>query len=257
MDNSKPVFRGAMGGYNKKDVNDYIASLSESFAKEKENYTKQLDDLIELVNSLRAKESDGAAENEKSADSAEELIRANSLIDSQSKKLDEKQNEIEKLKAELTKKDDEIEKLKADLERYSDCEEKLREYDLMSQKMGELMMKATSSAEQIKADAEIEAAKTLRESEEKNRELQKKEKELADSLDARYTAAVAAINRKLNELVNEGFDALNSSMKSADAEISAALENRKLAAKTAVLRTAESLPELKALAGIDVGSDKR
>ena len=257
MENSKPVFRGAMGGYNKNDVNNYIASLSESFEKEKENYAKQLDDLIELVNSLRAKESEKSSDTEKGAAPAEELIRANSVIDAQTKKLEEKDSEIEELKSELTKKDDEIEKLKNALSRFSDCEEKLREYDLMSQKMGELMMKATSSAEQIKADAEIEAAKTLRESEEKNRELQKKEKELSDSLDARYTAAVAAINRKLNELVNEGFDALNSSMKSADAEISATLENRRLAAKAAVLRTAESLPELKALAGIEDGNDKR
>ena len=73
---------------------------------------------------------------------------------------------------------------------------------------------------------------------------------MAKTLDARYTAAVAAINRKLNELVNDGFDTLNASMKSADDEISALLDKRRSAAKAAVLRTAESLPELKALAGI-------
>lgn len=77
---------------------------------------------------------------------------------------------------------------------------------------------------------------------------------MSENLDKRYANAVAAINKKLTELVNEGFDTLNNSMKSADEELAVMLENRRLAAKAAVLRTAESLPELEALA--ELGSAK-
>ena len=41
-------FRTSLGGFNREDVNEYIASLSENFAKEKAEYEKKLDDLIEL-----------------------------------------------------------------------------------------------------------------------------------------------------------------------------------------------------------------
>ena len=249
MQNDKPIFRGAVGGYNKQDVNEYIASLSENFAKEKAEYEKKLDDLIELAESLRAKANENQSDN--SPDAAVELDRANSLIAGQNQKLEEKQSQIDSLNAALKDRDEKIDELITELERFKDCEEKLREYDRMSQKMGELMLKAASSAEQIKSDAELEAAKTLKNSEERRKELLAREEEMARTLETRYTSAVAAINAKLNELVNEGFDALNASMKSADEELTVMLEKRRSAAKSAVLRTAESLPELKALAGIE------
>lgn len=249
MQNDKPIFRGAVGGYNKQDVNEYIASLSENFAKEKAEYEKKLDDLIELAESLRAKANENQSDN--SPDAAVELDRANSLIAGQNQKLEEKQSQIDSLNAALKDRDETIDELITELERFKDCEEKLREYDRMSQKMGELMLKAASSAEQIKSDAELEAAKTLKNSEERRKELLAREEEMARTLETRYTSAVAAINAKLNELVNEGFDALNASMKSADEELTVMLEKRRSAAKSAVLRTAESLPELKALAGIE------
>ena len=249
MQNDKPIFRGAVGGYNKQDVNEYIASLSENFAKEKAEYEKKLDDLIELAESLRAKANENQSDN--SPDAAVELDRANSLIAGQNQKLEEKQSQIDSLNAAVKERDETIAELKNELERFKDCDEKLREYDRMSQKMGELMLKAASSAEQIKSDAELEAAKTLKNSEERRKDLLAREEEMARTLETRYTSAVAAINAKLNELVNEGFDALNASMKSADEELTVMLEKRRSAAKSAVLRTAESLPELKALAGIE------
>ena len=249
MQNDKPIFRGAVGGYNKQDVNEYIASLSENFAKEKAEYEKKLDDLIELAESLRAKANENQSDN--SPDAAVELDRANSLIAGQNQKLEEKQSQIDSLNAAVKERDETIAELKNELERFKDCDEKLREYDRMSQKMGELMLKAASSAEQIKSDAELEAAKTLKNSEERSKELLARDEEMARTLETRYTSAVAAINAKLNELVNEGFDALNASMKSADEELTVMLEKRRSAAKSAVLRTAESLPELKALAGIE------
>lgn len=249
MQNDKPIFRGAVGGYNKQDVNEYIASLSENFAKEKAEYEKKLDDLIELAESLRAKANENQSDN--SPDTAVELDRANSLIAGQNQKLEEKQSQIDSLNAAVKERDETIAELKNELERFKDCDEKLREYDRMSQKLGELMLKAASSAEQIKSDAELEAAKTLKNSEERSKELLAREEEMARTLETRYTSAVAAINAKLNELVNEGFDALNASMKSADEELTVMLEKRRSAAKSAVLRTAESLPELKALAGIE------
>lgn len=198
MPNDKPIFRGAVGGYNRQDVNEYIASLSENFAKEKAEYEKKLDDLIELAESLRAKAAENQSDN--SPDAAVELDRANSLIAGQNQKLEEKQSQIDSLNTALKERDETIAELKTELERFRDCDEKLREYDLMSQKMGELMLKAASSAEQIKSDAELEAAKTLKNSEERSKELLAREEEMARTLETRYTSAVAALNAKLNEL---------------------------------------------------------
>lgn len=243
MDNLKPEFRSGIGGYNKQDVNAYIASLSESFAAERAELQKRL---AELQTSAEQLEHSAAEAETEDADA--KLMIADSLINEQTKQLENVRNEAAELKTALDSEREENERLREELARYSDSEEKLREYDRMSQKLGELMIKAASSAEQIKNEALLEADKTLKSSEARKNELIEKENELARSLDERYLSAVAAINRKLSELVNKGFDALKYSMNSADEEVAALIESRRSAARAAVLQTAQSLPELEALA---------
>lgn len=254
MENAKQTFRSSMGGYNKQDVNDYIASLSESFAREKADYEKKLDDITELVESLKSQNAAAETDTERVSEAEKELERANALIAEQTQALDSKESELEALREKLVQCEKTNADLKAQLEKYADCEEKLKSYDLMSQKMGELMLKAASSAEQIRADAETEAEKTIRSSLERSKELQLREEEMARSLEKRYSDAVAAINRKLSELISEGYASLGDSMKAADEEIASLLEQRRSEARAAVLRAAERLPELEALAVI--GNDK-
>lgn len=259
MEMEKQTFRSAVGGYNKQDVNEYIASLSESFAREKEDYEKKLDDMIELVESLRAKcaekpEPEAPVSAEDAPDTTAELERANSLISEQTQKLEAKEEEIASLKARLSESEQSAAELRERLAGFDDCAEKLRDYDRMSQKMGELMLKAASDAEKLREDARAQAESTLRESEERAKEITAREEEMSKELEKRYADAVDAINRKLAELVNDGFARLDESMKSADEELASLLERRRSEARAAVLKTAESLPELEALA--DIGDGK-
>lgn len=255
MQKDRPAFRSAVGGYNKQDVNEYIASLSDDFAKERAEYEKKLDELSKEIDSLRA-DKDAASAMPAFPDASVELDLANSLIAEQQQTLEKRTAELEALKAEHDGCIEKINSLEAELERFKGSEEKLSEYDRMSKKMGELLLKAASSAEKIKAEAEVEAAEILSSSREKSRELTSRANELSSTLDEHYSKAVAAINRKLTELVNDGFDTLNSSMKSADEELCTLLDRRRSAAKAAVLRTAESLPELEALARLGESSNE-
>lgn len=253
MQTDKPTFRTSMGGYNKQDVNEYIASLSESFEHQKTEYEKKIAQISVISEELQEKV-DSFTKSDSGENTSNELYMANSLIAEQQQTLEKRLDELKEKDMKLAEYDEKIASLEAELEKFKESEEKLSEYDRMSKKMGEILIKAASSAEQITAEAEKKAADILRSSEEKTRELSSQAKEMSENLDKRYANAVAAINKKLTELVNEGFDTLNNSMKSADEELAVMLENRRLAAKAAVLRTAESLPELEALA--ELGSAK-
>lgn len=254
MENAGPGFRSSISGYNKQDVNEYIASLSEGFSKERAELKKQIAELSAESASLRERVEAVSSAEADTDDADAKLMMADALISEQAEQLNAAKAQAEELRASLEVERAEVERLRVELARYSESEEKLREYDRMSQKLGEIMIKAASSAEQIKNEAQLEAEKTLKSSEARKNELIEKENELARSLDERYSTAVAAINRKLSELVNKGFDALNYSMKSADEEVAALLESRRSAARAAVLQTAEALPELEALARLGEGS---
>ncbi len=148
------AFRTSMGGFNKKDVNNYIASLSQSFAEKSKEYEASIESLNSVVDELKKNISALEAESVKSSELDalnEQLTQANSLLDARAKQVDSLTAERDELKAKL-------DAMTAKLSLFAGMEEKLGDYERMKIKMGELYLEAASSAERIKTDAENYAA---------------------------------------------------------------------------------------------------
>ena len=233
-----------MGGYNKQDVNNYIAGLSDSHAAEKRALEAKLGELSEQLktqNDLAASVDEYRSELDKKNS---ELSSAESVISAQNNKLEAQKNEIEALKARVAALESELSTTSEKLKLLAESEEKLQKYDMMSKRVGDLMIEAASSAEKIKTEAKTAAAETLRSYEERERRLRERESELSKSLEDRYSSAVAAINSKLTELAAEGMASLSASLKSAQDEIDSVLERQRAAIRASVVQTAEKLPEI-------------
>ncbi len=140
-----PAFRSSMGGFNKKDVNDYIARLNREFceltaAKDEEikNLKKSLADAKNAF--------DSAAETSTEA-AAAELERANSLIGAQTEQLEAQSEKIAALEKELAEAN----------QRLSLSSSKVAQYDSATSRMGEIFLEASNDAERIRAQAKVSA----------------------------------------------------------------------------------------------------
>lgn len=150
--NSTVVFRGALNGYNKNDVIDYIAQMTKTHAKVKADYEKKIEILenrLEKASAENAELSAKLAEAEaKSARLLERLNEAEELI----KAMQEAQNDasagissVEQGKV-LPDSPDEVQ---SDV----DINEKLRLYDEISGRIGEIILRANAVADDIVNEA--------------------------------------------------------------------------------------------------------
>lgn len=150
--NSTVVFRGAINGYNKNDVINYISQITKSHAKTKAEYEKKIEILenrLEKASAENAELSAKLAEAEaKSARLLERLNEAEELI----KAMQEAQNDasagissVEQGKV-LPGSPDEVQ---SDV----DINEKLRLYDEISGRIGEIILRANAVADDIVNEA--------------------------------------------------------------------------------------------------------
>lgn len=150
--NSTVVFRGALNGYNKNDVIDYIAQMTKTHAKVKADYEKKIEILenrLEKASAENAELSAKLAEAEaKAARLLERLNEAEELI----KAMQEAQNDasagissVEQGKV-LPGSPDEVQ---SDV----DINEKLRLYDEISGRIGEIILRANAVADDIVNEA--------------------------------------------------------------------------------------------------------
>ncbi len=162
-----PAFRTSLSGFNKADVNDYIAKLSNEFDEKNTELEKEAERLkaeLEKVNELLAaeKEKREASESKLSGDSEllKKLEDAERIIASQNEQLDNKNAEIERLNAAIA---GTAEKLA----HFSEIESKISEYEAMSARMGNIFMGATAEADKIKEKAKADADALIHETEER------------------------------------------------------------------------------------------
>lgn len=150
--NSTVVFRGAINGYNKNDVINYISQITKSHAKTKAEYEKKIEILenrLEKASAENAELSAKLAEAEaKAARLLERLNEAEELI----KAMQEAQNDasagisfVEQGKV-LPGSPDEVQ---SDV----DINEKLRLYDEISGRIGEIILRANAVADDIVNEA--------------------------------------------------------------------------------------------------------
>ncbi|MGN1047487.1 MAG: hypothetical protein ACI4QZ_02655 [Eubacteriales bacterium] len=144
----KRLFRSAIGGYNKSDVNEYLV-LTDAEYSEKEKALREM---------LRRAE-EGAEH------AAGTFDAADPSRESDTEKIKELEAELEKLRAETERLKKENEELSARTaahaepipENYGSLLEKSRLYDETAEKIGETMLMAKKTAEETVAAAKAEA----------------------------------------------------------------------------------------------------
>lgn len=162
------AFRNSRKGYDKSDVNRYIEEMSIRFTSKEAQLKSKIKQLEDAVASYEAKEVDNS-----------ELLR----VENENSEL---RSEVERLTALLSEKEEK------EAAASSDCPE----YRGISEKLGDIILKANLDAEKIVSEAELEAEKQLYEAE-KN----------ADGirLDAAVSARVmiSKVKEKLNTMTEE------------------------------------------------------
>lgn len=189
---NSPAFRSAVSGFNKKDVNEYIARLCQHYdglLAERETEMSVLKAQLDSANAKLSEYAAAEADAKPTEDLSEELDKANNLIAAQTEQLSLNKNEIESLNAELSA-------VREKLTQYSSAEDKLAQYESMTSRMGEIFMEATADAERIRSEAKFsaEALMTKTEVECRNRRVD------AEARLEKYTAERKA---ELNRIIDE------------------------------------------------------
>lgn len=225
---NSPMFRMAINGFNKSDVNDYIAHM----AKEcDEKVTALEDEISKLKAKLEDAEEASAAipvATEPDTVKSEALTHAECIIASQTEQLDVQKAEIERLSAELASANEKLTK-------YSDIEAKIDEYEAMSAKMGSIFMGAAAEAEKIKTSAQEEADKLILATEEEcNAKIGEAQKnllayaasqraiidELFDTTHKSITNVLDAYEKKAQSMIKESRLAMNEGSQKSDSKAS-------------------------------------
>ena len=199
-----PLFKKALKGYNKEDVNSYILFLNKSFEESKASYEAHLNDC-----NKRAEEDYNKICSLTSALSEAETIKREN---------EENLALIESLREELAKKDAEIASLTekvAALEeqnaQHESCDEddhaKAEYYDSLCAKAGEILVIASGTAENILNRANDEACKIVGDANSKKDLMLKTFSDsvegAADDINSYIRTAVNECINKINASVNE------------------------------------------------------
>lgn len=156
-------FRESFRGYNKDDVNDYIASAAKQRADSDASQRRAMAELKEKIKALES-----ALENckkdygekmsrfpdgivERAAKFEAEAAAREAIILAQNETIAKKDEEIERLKLEISKNEDNVSI--GDSGEYDKLAEKAELYDKMSERMGNLLIRANEQSDGIISDA--------------------------------------------------------------------------------------------------------
>ncbi len=151
-------FRKAVGGYNKKDVNDFIEEISARYNEVENDYQKKLRKLQDQYNELKG-ELDTLKE--ETGRELAELREKNDTDDAVISELNTKLDEATSQNEALTKENEELKienaTLKMQSEQFASACEKSDMYDKVSEQIGSMIVSANAKAETIVKDAEQKA----------------------------------------------------------------------------------------------------
>lgn len=184
-----PVFRGAMGGFNKKDVNEYIAGLARDFEKREVEKEEEISALEAKIAELDGKLSEANETGKVAEDLEKSLSEAEAVIAAQNEKLSAYADEVKSLKTS-------IEDLEFKLLEYSEMEEKFKQYESMTTRMGEIFMEASADADRIRREAKASSEELARAAAE---ECRKRQASVYKKLDEFAVARKAEINQLLEK----------------------------------------------------------
>lgn len=174
MANGKKVaFRSALSGYNREDVHAYILELNRDFEEREKSTKESADSLASQLKEISVRADILQREKEEAEtiiaslrESADQLKEENARL---SEKLKEAESREEILHGQVDAAERESASLRGELmNRQQDTEisAKSLKYDQISSQIGDIMINANSSAEQIIATANSEAGRIMAETEE-------------------------------------------------------------------------------------------
>lgn len=253
-DTKNVVFRNAVGGYNKSDVNEYIARSSaelmerEAAANERvkraeselSEYIEKIDKLeteIENINNVIAEKDAEIAKISAEKQLLEDSAAVKTDVDENVSKLEfdrqeaiiaEQYNEIEALKSEIEHLKGQASEVDITKERYDELVKKAVLYDKTSASIGEALISANKTAEEIvsaaKEEARILEEKAEKELAEKRRNIEETSKRAMESIFSKLSLAAAESRRDVTAVTSYTYGILERALediksKSSNSEI--------------------------------------
>ena len=211
-------FRTSIGGFNREDVNSYIEKLNGEFAERERTAKRKTDALESKLAELETAKSE--LERALARASALEAAAAEreKLIAEQLARIDEQNAAIESLRRERGEAQSRAESLDERLASLSDAIAKSEKYDDVSAQIGEIILSAKSTADEI-----IENAK--READAMRRAADEQLESAAASFNARAATAAYAVRSQIKKIANDSYSALTAQTEQTAALLHALAEN--------------------------------
>lgn len=211
-------FRTSLGGFNREDVNSYIEKLNGELA-ERERLAKRKVDALEA----RLAEAESAkAELERTLTRLAELEEAaaarEKLITEQLEHIEAQKQTIDTLRRENGEAQSRADSLNERLTSLSDAITKSEKYDDVSAQIGEIILSAKGSADEIIENAKREAEALRHSADEQLRNA-------ADGFNARAATAAYAVKNQIKKIANESYSALTAQTEQTAALLHALAEN--------------------------------
>ncbi len=257
MANAKNVaFRSAISGYNREDVNQYILEMNRGFEEREitlreaaDTASSQLAEITALADSLKAENAEAESVIRSLRESIDQLKEENASLRDLLQSADSRT-------AELTDRLDSSEKeasaLRQELNsraQTAEASEKSLKYDQISAQIGDIMINANSSAEQIIAAANTEAGRIMTETEEEAMYIRTR---LSDTADEMLSTISERLHISTENCLGELLTALREMRDSADALLrDFGKRNHELGEKIEYYHTSVSDTVSKSLAEMD------
>lgn len=181
MANSKElvVFKNALNGYNREDVNNYISKMNNEFRKNEENYRANLNEqdneiclLKDKISALEESVKNSTPNNGLIDSLSQELQKYRSSVSQQAKEIASLETEITNLMSlnqtcndQITTLNQKLQDAVATINQYHTESktfiDKAKLYDKMSSQIGDMIIAANSTAEETISNAKYEANEIL------------------------------------------------------------------------------------------------
>ncbi len=191
-------FRTALGGFNREDVNNYIEKLNGDFAEHERMYKKKLDVAEAKCTELDSVKAELNSTQLRLAELEAEAQQREKLISEYITRIESQASEIEALQASKTSAESEVDLLSAQIDSLADAIQKSEKYDDISAQVGEIILSARSTAEEIiiKAKKEADAKRAAADAQIES---------AAASFNARAATAAYAIKGQMKKLAKESY----------------------------------------------------
>ena len=195
-------FRTALGGFNRDDVNSYIEKLNAEFADRERTAKRKLEAAESKIAELEEKNAKLDAATSRIAELESVAEAREKLISEYITKVEQQAAEIEALCASKDDAESEISLLSEKIESLSETIRKSEKYDDISGQIGEIILSARSTADDIIAKAEDEAAA-------KRANIDTEMENAAANFNARAATAAYAIKSQMKKLARDSYSAIS------------------------------------------------